>query len=118
MLTDSVYPGYEAVYTGIREWFGVSSDGEAEPRKRTVSPEISIRALESIMVEQMSWFLFIKRVIVKEQYGFAKDLPTLTHTASDGDWIKTMDAGDLKDTVYLEFPKTFDTLPKRRLLHF
>ena len=52
-----------------------------------------------------------------QQFGFIKGRSTVLQMLNVIDsWTKALDRGESVDVVYLEFVKTFDTVPHKRLI--
>ena len=58
------------------------------------------------------------KLIAKEQYGFVKGRSCLTNMLETLDDITSnLDKGQELDMVFVDYRKTFDSVPHRRLLH-
>ncbi|XP_063924583.1 uncharacterized protein LOC135138534 [Zophobas morio] len=73
--------------------------------------------MESIIYETLIKFLLDQHLIPEEQHGFLPRKSTISNLLCClSNWTRHYDSGVPVDVVYLDYSKTFDRVPKRRLL--
>ena len=73
--------------------------------------------MESFVKESVRKHLMMNNLLSKKQYGFINGRSTTTQLLYYLDnCISTITEGGVIETIYLDFAKTFDTVPHRRLL--
>ena len=76
------------------------------------------RLFERILVDDINFHLHHNRLITDAQYGFVKGRSTeLQLLTCRQMWINAIDSNKFVDTVYIDFPKAFDTVSHRKPLH-
>ena len=74
--------------------------------------------LERILADDIHFHLHHNRLITDAQYGFVKGRSTELQLLNCSKmWINAIDSNKCVDTVYIDFPKAFDTVSHRKLLH-
>jgi len=74
--------------------------------------------LESIIKDKIAEYLEIRGKIGARQHGFIKGRSCLTNLLEFFEVVtKNLDKGEPIDVIYLDFQKSFDKVPCRRLLN-
>ena len=75
------------------------------------------KVLEKIIQNQLTKFLDINKVLIKEQSGFrAKHSTTTALMRVTDDWLKAMDNGQYTGAVFIDLQKAFDMVNHELLL--
>jgi hypothetical protein len=76
-----------------------------------------VKAMESIIYDQVVRFLLDCDLIPLQQHGFLPGKSIQSNLlACLADWTREVDNGNSVDVLYLDFSKAFDRVPKRRLI--
>jgi hypothetical protein len=76
-----------------------------------------VKAMESIIYDQVVRFLLDCGLIPLQQHGFLPDKSIQSNLLGClADWTREADNGNSVDVLYLDFSKAFDRVPKRRLI--
>ena len=78
---------------------------------------IACKIVESIVKQEIEWFLVKHNLIKSSQHGFMKNKSCLTNLLEFLHFVTNeVDSGDAVDVIYLDFQKAFDKVPHKRLL--
>ena len=76
------------------------------------------KILESIIKDEIAEYLEVHDKVGLSQHGFVKERPCLTNLLEFFEEVtRKLDKGEPVDVIYLDFQKTFDKVPRRRLLN-
>ena len=73
--------------------------------------------MESIVREHIIKYMQVNKLFSPSQYGFITGRSTILQLLTVLDkWSEALDIGLSVDCIYMDFQKTFDTVPHRRLI--
>jgi len=79
---------------------------------------VPCKIMESIIKDSITTFLEQNHVISYSQHGFTKGRSCLTNLLESLEqWTHALDNGYGVDILYLDYRKTFDSVPHQRLIH-
>ena len=78
---------------------------------------IACKVLESIIKDQLLWYLMNSELISPKQHGFVPNKSCFTNLLTMLDfWTDIIEKGHSVDCIYLDFAKAFDSVPHQKLI--